>query len=1434
MQPLQLTWRSASVPSSSLLHSFHAFPELETNGDSHEPPKKRRKTTNCSNVVRIDPNNFHQDYLCLARIDIHLVCKVAPSPLPLLKVARPSLRMKSVKEIPGSDSGVLCHVTAEDGQTVLDQDFSGECSSSSLKALQRFIDISKTSQKKTASRVVSTIAQEPTVVGVREVGFLLCARVLFPNNREVHEAALFDRRLILDLAGVPCPAHAPRSFSPRDFYDSVFVPEKKLLASAFPRIDQLKCQLYPFQQRAIQWLIHREGGPSLYGDIGISQLAHGFVKTIDSDGRPCFISTLLGIMTDSEDIVANYTGIRGGILAEEMGLGKTVEIIGLICLHQRRKDCQAKEIDSAPRRQSHATLIITPPSILSQWKSELEALAPGLKVTTYEGLRAEDPDDGGICITKFTSHDIVLTTYSVLAREIHYAGHVPDRNFRYTKRYERRLSPLTQIEWWRVVLDEAQMVESGVSNAAKVAELIPRRNAWCVSGTPVKKNSQDLLGLLIFLRFPPYCYSAKLWARLTTERKDVFKQIFGNLALRHVKEQIKDDIQLPPQRRVIITVPFTQIEEQNYLNLYNQMCDECDLDANGAPLSENWDPDAASTIEKMRTWLLRLRQTCLHAEVGVRNRKALGKGKNPLRTVDEVLEVMTEQNSLAIRAEERALLISQARRGQMLEHAKRSKEALAIWLIALKESQIFVEEARARLRSETTPNSAKPNDRLSSHEPIDNEPGVQTGALRQRLHSALELEHMLLFFTANAYFQIKSDDSHTQPDSEDFQQLERQEEDHYEKAKLIRKEVLVEAREKVDMLMKSLHQVSSNQPFAASLQLRQLSLHGGIESRATLEKLEDVRSIIGKQATQIIAWRKKAIELLSMPLVDEENGDLQGDEYEASTQQQDTVYSYVDALRAVVSDFHDVVTGQRNMLIDHEMKVSLGQANAGLGHSPELLRELLRIRQELKPPAGVGSIRGVLTDIRELRNGLRAQLEKGNVRAGAELAVVNSSLSMAQSLSTNFSKETTTLAREVELLTDVMNARLEYYRQLQHISDTVAPYEEDLDEEAFTMAMARALGAEKSQHTRVANLKSTARYLEHLRAEALGGDVNRLCIICQQGFEIGVLTSCGHAFCVECLRLWRKHNMTCPTCKKRLHQDDLHQITYKPQEFKVQEERHASDPADATGGDPGSPRIYADINASTLDEIKNVDMNVKQSFGTKIDSIARHLIWLRENDPGSKSIVFSQFRDFLSVLATAFTSFKIGHASIDGKTGIRRFKNDPGVECLLMHAKSNSSGLTLVNATHVFLCEPLINTAIELQAVARVHRIGQHLPTTVWVYVVENTVERSIYDISVERRMAHIGRGERQRAPSSEMEADSLEGQIEAANTVEMEEAALGRLMSSGGSGGELVGKEDLWDCLFRQKPNQIRPISSAVEREVGRHLRLTAAEERRMDDEIS
>lgn len=151
-------------------------------------------------------------------------------------------------------------------------------------------------------------------------------------------------------------------------------------------------------------------------------------------------------------------------------------MIALIALHKRDPAKHFPSQDNFSR--CSATLIITPPAILQQWKTELQGLAPSLSVFVYEGLRVEaGKNDHEALLLRCMQHDVVLTTYNILAREIHYAE-ITSRNLRHEKRYEKRVSPLTQIHWWRVILDEAQMVESGVSNAAKFAKLIARDIAW--------------------------------------------------------------------------------------------------------------------------------------------------------------------------------------------------------------------------------------------------------------------------------------------------------------------------------------------------------------------------------------------------------------------------------------------------------------------------------------------------------------------------------------------------------------------------------------------------------------------------------------------------------------------------------------------------------------------------------------------------------------------------------------------------------------------------------------------------------------------------------------------------------------------------------------------------------------------------------------------
>ena len=1206
-------------------------------------------------------------------------------------------------------------------------------------------------------------------------------------------------------------------WTPRDFYDALHVPEKDSRRTELLDLGQVRCQFYPFQKRAVQWLLDRESrdGEMTGSDTTKSHncFPFGFVEIVDVNGKRCFVSCLLGVATTNQTLV-HSRALKGGILAEEMGLGKTVEVLGLISLHQRPIESGS----SIPPhlRSSKSTLIITPPSILKQWESEIRRLT-SFTVTVYDGIRHSKRSNDEL-IDSLTKCDIVLATYATLASEIHYSGSTPERNLRQEKKHARRQSPLVQISWWRVILDEAQMVESGVSNAAKVACLVPRVNAWAVSGTPMKQDIKDLFGLLIFLRVKPYCDSRSVWDSLVKYYKNVLKQLIADMAIRHTKQMIKDELQLPPQKRVVITLPFQQIEEQHYSDLFRKMCEDCGFDQDGAPLSEAYDPESGVMIGKMQSWLLRLRQTCNHPEVGTHNKRALGRSEGPLRSVADVLKVMVDQNNSDVRAEERLFIMARVRRGQIYEAADRPQDALDIWLAVLEMSTQIVGECRKDVAE----------DLLQKADEMDQEQlgESKVSRARLRLRGALELQHISQFFVGNAYFQIKDDKTLTDPDSERFQELEKLETAAYDQAKIVRQEILAETLSKAEALMKLVQSTAT--PRAGSVPKFKFDYRGGLESRDILNGLEDLCLIINRQSEQLDAWRKKMVELLLGPLVDQDEDEIKGDEYELSTKQQEEVYVYMEALRAILADIHDAITGQNNMLIDYEMKFALLKAREGAGHAPTLVQELLGIRSHLKPDLPRGSVRGFLTDLRALKTNLANKEGYGSTRTTAELAIVSDALQKLQSDTNLQSKTVAVLEKELDLFRETMNARLEYYKQLQAVSDALTPYAEEVTQDNLGIKLQDNFNESARLQVRLDNLKGRSRYLAHLQTEStLEDNVQRQCIICKEVMTVGVLTSCGHYYDNDCIRLWWGAHRTCPTCKKPLTKNDFHQISYKPLELTMQEESHLSSPSSPgshTGSGDRVKSIYSGIKTETLNQIKSID--VKGSFGTKIDTIARHLLWIRENDPGAKSIVFSQFKDFLDLLGKAFAKFKISWTSIDSKGGIEKFKNDPGIECFFLHAKAHSSGLNLVNAGHVFLCEPLINTSLELQAIARVHRIGQQHETFVWMYLVENTVEKAIYDISVERRMAHMSKSAG--GGSETKEVDVSENSIDLANSLELQDAPFSKLLTKGSGGGEVVEKGDLWNCLFKSKPKMHAPLADEVEMEVSRSLGADAAEARR------
>jgi E3 ubiquitin-protein ligase SHPRH len=1266
----------------------------------------------------------------------------------------------------------------------------------------------------------------------------------------------------------PSTAQSNITWTLPDFYDSVHVPPTDLQVS--PRIQQglSETHLYPFQARAVDWLLQREGvafSPSSelesYAD---KSPPASFRQAQDATGRICYVSQLRGMVVANLKSAESDTlqSLRGGILAEEMGLGKTVELIALM-IHHRRNVPQDKLFDAytgAYVTPSRATLIITPPSILEQWISEINIHAPELKVYHYRGLppsSAPKKEHAAATVENLMRYDVVLTTYNVLSKEIHHATPPPDRSFRNSKRHERRKSPLVDISWWRVCLDEAQMIESGVSQAATVARIIPRCNAWAVSGTPLRKDVQDLRGLLIFLRCDAFANNKAVWDRLD---KTSFKAIFNQIALRHTKDKIREELRLPPQKRIVLTVPFTTIEEQNYSDMIRQMCDACWLSPEGHPLDEGRDASHPEVVERMREWLVRLRQTCLHAHVGRKNRRALGAKNGALRTVHEVLEVMIEQNDTNWKSEAREMILHQIKLGHIKAYAgnvdDRAHTALPYYEEALKEAQAYVSVCRDELAAENErlgkvsgavgsassllpstspamPHQSQTDGDLSPTEPQDSEAEDEKDSdtlgrvaiIRKSLRSFLELEHACHFFIATTYHQIKENELTTP--AEEVQRLESQENDWYQTAKVIRRELLKESKNRAQRQMSA---VGARNPFHQIPRIDDLADFGGIESRQILNTMDNISDFLNAQAVQIQSWRSKIVNILLLRLADDDDEEeTTGDEYDESLKAQDELYVYIMALRTLIADRNAATHGLQDTLVEHELRAAEKQAlrkdideeKESRGHAPELVIEIAQTRRNLQAMLEGGSLKGVVSGVRSLATALQWRADGGDTRAAAEMTVVQKHLIRIQAVFTQQAKTIIELEKEQEIFRATMNQRLEYYRQFQHISDTVAKYKEELDEMFDERQFAHYARLRQRKKDTVAGLKTKHTYLTHLRSENQA-EAKAECIICQDTIELGVLTTCGHKYCKVCINTWWHQHRTCPLCKQKLSSSDFKDINFKPSEITAQEE--AQEPTSPSqSSTPGllHNSIYSDISESTLREIKRIDL--EGSYGTKIDMIARHLLWIRANDPGAKSIIFSQFGDFLEVLREALKKWRIGVSGIGDKDGIQKFKTDASIDCFLLDAKSDSSGLNLVNATYVFLCEPLINPAIELQAIARVHRIGQQRPTTVFMYLISDTVEEAIYDISVTRRLAHIGKRSVSTSQSGTSTPRMQESSLDKANSDELQAAPLKALLRKKGNGEE-VKEDDLWHCLFGRQRKVSKPV---LEREVGRHLRAEAADSR-------
>ena len=296
----------------------------------------------------------------------------------------------------------------------------------------------------------------------------------------------------------------------------------------------------------------------------------------------------------------------GGCLADDMGVGKTAQVLALL---ETRRELRVRGEINAP------SLAVVPKSLIFNWKQEIQRFTPKLRVLDYTG-NTRTRDDLSSC-------DLVLTTYGTLRRD---ALHFKDQVFDY------------------VILDEAQAVKNAKTESAKAVRLLRGNHRLALSGTPIENHLGELWSLLEFLNpgmlgaFPQL--NGGEMRNPSEDARRLLSHALRPFLLRRTKEQVATELPHKTEQTI-----YCEMEPRQRA-LYNGLRDHY---RDSLLRKIGVDGIAKSKIQVLEA-LLRLRQAACHP--GLIDRKLVtGSGAK--------LDVLLEQLRAVLDEGHKALVFSQ-------------------------------------------------------------------------------------------------------------------------------------------------------------------------------------------------------------------------------------------------------------------------------------------------------------------------------------------------------------------------------------------------------------------------------------------------------------------------------------------------------------------------------------------------------------------------------------------------------------------------------------------------------------------------------------------------------------------------------------------------------------------------------------------------------
>ncbi len=287
----------------------------------------------------------------------------------------------------------------------------------------------------------------------------------------------------------------------------------------------------------------RNSGLTLSGNEAFGKLA----QSMRNFGKNNYEipETLQGIMRSYQE--TGYRWLRSledcsfcGILADDMGLGKSLQLISLM-LNRYNTLRQEGSADSS----NLPSLIVCPASLILNWKSELNKFAPSLPVRIITGAAAGRKE----LIAGIEPDEIVITSYDLLKKDI---------------------EQYSQKQFHYFAIDEAQYIKNQNTKSAQSVKQIVCRQRFALTGTPIENRLSELWSIFDFL-MPGYLYGYTRFRQKfelpvvkneDENAREHLRRLIAPFVLRRLKTEVLTE--LPPKVNTVIPVELDMEQRTLY------------------------------------------------------------------------------------------------------------------------------------------------------------------------------------------------------------------------------------------------------------------------------------------------------------------------------------------------------------------------------------------------------------------------------------------------------------------------------------------------------------------------------------------------------------------------------------------------------------------------------------------------------------------------------------------------------------------------------------------------------------------------------------------------------------------------------------------------------------------------------------------------------